>query len=429
MYQNKKIKLDLDINDIDNIINYNFEKNNYDNVIKYYNNINNNNINNNTSCNSLTNNILFIVCFSYIKLEKYHDALDILDILNISNNIQKNNTINNFNFTFNFYKEFNIKEDRFILSEQINTTNTPNTPDSINSFSLIINCLFGICYKKINNTDKSIQYFEDSNNLAKENILLNLINFININLIELYETDKLIYFDKLINLYELKNNHKKIIELYETKNMNNEINTYIQNILQDEYIFMLDNDNIEYYLDRYSIIDESDILFLLEKYTNLNKSDNIKNLFNISLEKNYSSEIKVKILFELIKKNNKKIKYCELIFDEIENLKDKSNDINNTINNVISYYNNEIYYNGMLGKDKYKKYLNKKNLDIINNNMCKFLNLYKYFDINNIKKDNCVICLNNNEIITLNCHFSHIVCYKCYSKIDKCPMCREIIYK
>ena len=61
--------------------------------------------------------------------------------------------------------------------------------------------------------------------------------------------------------------------------------------------------------------------------------------------------------------------------------------------------------------------------------MCKFLNLYKYFDINNIKKDNCVICLNNNEIITLNCHFSHIVCYKCYSKIDKCPMCREIIYK
>jgi hypothetical protein len=407
---NKKVKLDLDINDIDNIINYNFEKNNYDIIIKYYNNINN--INN----ESFTNNILFIICLSNIKLEKYHDALNILN--NIQNNIQINNS-NNI-FTLNFYKKFDIIDDRFRLFQEIN---------SINSFALLTNCLLGFCYKKINDIEKSIQYFENANNLAKENILINLSISISSNLIELYETDKVIYFDKLINLYKFKNEHTKIIELYETKNMNKEINTYIQNILHDEYIFMLDNNNIEYYLDKYSIIDDSDILFLLEKYTNLNKSDNIKNLFNISLEKNYCSEIKIKILFELVKRNNKKIKYCELIFNEIENLKDKSNDINNIIKNVISYYNNELYYNGILGKDKYKKYLEKKNLDIINNNLCKYLNLYKYFDISNIKTDNCVICLNNNVIITLNCHFSHIVCYKCYSKIDKCPMCRDIIYK
>jgi hypothetical protein len=221
------------------------------------------------------------------------------------------------------------------------------------------------------------------------------------------------------------------VELYEFKDMKNEINNYIKDIIQDEYIFMLNDDNIEYYLNKYVISDESDIMFLLEKYVNLGNINKIKNLLNISIEQNLSDSIQIEILYELLKLNNKKLKYCEQIFEIFEN-NDYSDNIKlqNTLKIIIEYYNNELRYSHRLGNQKFKKYLNNKNLDRINNNYACYLNLYKYFDFNNIKKDKCVICLKKNiEIITLNCHHTHTCCYKCYNHIDKCPLCRNNIYK
>ena len=40
----------------------------------------------------------------------------------------------------------------------------------------------------------------------------------------------------------------------------------------------------------------------------------------------------------------------------------------------------------------------------------------------------CCICLDSDKtLIMLKCHYSHIVCLKCYREIDKCPICRSSI--
>ena len=78
---------------------------------------------------------------------------------------------------------------------------------------------------------------------------------------------------------------------------------------------------------------------------------------------------------------------------------------------------------------KYPEHLNKYNLDLINNEYCKFLHLKNMFKKKTLK-DKCIICFDDeNEIIILNCHDTHIICYKCYNKINSCPLCRNIIYK
>ena len=72
----------------------------------------------------------------------------------------------------------------------------------------------------------------------------------------------------------------------------------------------------------------------------------------------------------------------------------------------------------------------KWNPDIINNEYCKYLSLKNTFKNIDSKIDKCVICLSDeNEIITLNCHNTHIICYECYTKINSCPICRDNIYK
>ena len=90
--------------------------------------------------------------------------------------------------------------------------------------------------------------------------------------------NELNYIYDLINLYKSNDSYRKVIELYEEKNMTKELNDYIKNIIQDEYMFMFDDDNIEYYLDKYVISEESDIIFLLEKYVNLGKLNEIQKL-------------------------------------------------------------------------------------------------------------------------------------------------------
>jgi len=397
---NKRIKLDLNLNDIENIITFNYEKNNYQTIVNLYQDIKNENISDYAS---------FILCLSFIKLERYDESIDVLI------NHKFNNNSNNIYVLFvKFFMLDHFLKDYTDLD-----------------FKNIREYILGYVYKKLNNIQKSLIYFKSCKNIAQEKILIFFVRHIDNEIIELYETDKNKYFNDLLNLYKLNDLHKKVIELYEFKNMNENLNSYIKDIIQDEYIFMLDNDNIEYYLNKFVISDESDIMFLLEKYVNLNKINDIEKLLNISFEQNLSDSIKINILYELIKLNNKKLKYCEQIFELFEN-NDYSNNINlqNILKIIIEYYNNELIYSHKLGNQKYKKYLNNKNLDRINNNYASYLNLYKYFDLNNIKKDKCVICLKENiEIITLNCHHTHICCYKCYNRIDKCPLCRDNIFK
>jgi Fe-S-cluster formation regulator IscX/YfhJ len=400
MSESKRIKLDLNLIDIESIISFNYDKKKYESILNLYDDI---------KYEDLSDYIYIITCLSSLKLEKYDQSIDIFSyhyFCDISDNI-----VNIFIDFFNLESFLKDKKDL--------------------DYDIIIYYVKGYAYKKLNNIEKSKKYFDLCKYKATEKILIFFVKHIENLIIELYELDKNKYFDELLNLYKFNDLHKKVVELYEFKDMKNEINNYIKNIIQDEYIFMLNDDNIEYYLNKYIIIEESDILFLLEKYVNLGNINKIKNLLNISIEQNVSTINNIKILNELIKLNHKRIKYCEQIFEIFENNNYNDNtELKNIFNDSINYYNNELRYSHRLGNINYKKYLNKENLDRLNNNFAVYLNLYKYFDEYNIKKDNCIICLKENiEIITLNCHHTHKCCYKCYYQIDKCPMCRDKIYK
>ena len=54
----------------------------------------------------------------------------------------------------------------------------------------------------------------------------------------------------------------------------------------------------------------------------------------------------------------------------------------------------------------------------------------KYLDVNNFKRLNnifeCCICFEKKEQLLLHC--GHMVCFICYDQIDKCPLCRVLIY-
>jgi hypothetical protein len=352
---------------------------------------------------------------SYIKLKKFNDVIDVI----IDNNLQNLTFVNNNNDIMDnkFYECFNINYD----------TNFKN------NIHIMINYIFGYSYKNIENTkeniEKAILYFESCLISAKENILLNLIKNIHTNLIQLYFTDKNKYFIKLKNIYEIECLHSQYIDLLIDNNLKNDANDYIKNLFRDEFALLDDDINIDYYLDKYIIFNDNDVLFLLDKYTTFKKINKIKMLLENIDNHIISKEVIIEVLYEYMKLNNDdKLKYCEIIFDEIEKIDNKNIKINDIITNTINIYNNDLYWNNKLGTLKYKKYINKKNLDIINNNYCKFLTLYKYFDINQIKIDQCTICYDKRNIIQLNCHESHIVCYKCYARIDKCPLCRDHIH-
>jgi len=407
----KRIKLDLNINDLYDIIYINYTKEKYDICIKYYENMINNNFNidYDTDCE---NNILLIIKICYIKINKYDESLNIF--------INNKKTIN---YDIQFYKVFNIQLDSiYVYNSEYN-------------IDLISDYITGYAYKFLNNIEDSIIYFDSSLYKAKENVLINLVKNISSHLIELYENNIDKYFDKLAGIYRSNNQNKKYIELLKTKNMYIDINNYIKEIIDDELNFIFDTDyDVDYYLDNYVINNESDVLYLLEKYRNFGKVNKIKDLINkinSHIDENkISQDLYINVLYEYVKVDDtERLKYCSLLFDLIEKIEIKSDKINNILNEIIEYYNTELYYSNKLGKLKYKRYLNKRNLDNINNNYCKFLNLYKYFHISKIEQDDCVICYDKKDIIKLNCHDSHIVCSHCYQYIDKCPMCRDNIHK
>jgi hypothetical protein len=406
--QSKRIKLDIDINDFYDIIYHNYLNKNYDLCIKYYENTI-------QYDNNIDNNILLIIKISYFKLNNYNESTNIF----INNkNIENDNNI----YDINFYNIFNIKSDT-------NYTHNKN---------LISTYIDGYAYKNMKNIDSSIIYFESCFYTAKESVLINIVKNISDHLIELYESNVDKYFNELKKLYQQNSLHIKYIELIKTKNMYIDSNNYIKQIINDELNFIFndnnDNNDIDYYLDNYVITDESDILYLLDKYKSFGKMNKIRDLINKTEfnnnEINFNPEIYINILYEYVRLNDtSRIKYCGLIFDLIEKIENKSDKINNILNEIIEYYNAELYYSNKLGSIKYKKYLNRRNLDNINNNYCIYLNLYKYFNIDNIEKNLCVICLDTQDIIKLNCHETHIVCPQCYKRIDKCPMCRDVIHK
>lgn len=90
-------------------------------------------------------------------------------------------------------------------------------------------------------------------------------------------------------------------------------------------------------------------------------------------------------------------------------------------------FNTIAMFNGMI-KDydliNYKQYLSQENTKKLND-MMKTYHIIKNANETVYEKEECVVCYENKEYLDLHC--GHKVCYMCYDKIEKCPLCRKII--
>jgi hypothetical protein len=415
------IQYELSIYDIYNIGNYYYKLKDYNNVISIYSKIFNND-DTNIEINKVLNTILLQLGSAYYKLNNFVKCIKLYNLIDINHIYDIEN--------YDFYEDIDIK-----LQEKNNNIN------------IIKIYLLALCSKKLMLHDDTILYFNKcisyiknkNENKSEDNILL---DYIYNHLIELYEKKQLNNFDEkeinqLLDIYKIKNKYIKVLEILKKNNNQIEINNYIKNILNDVYIFMLDNENIDEIFEYFEILTDDDIIFLAKKYHDLYKPENIKKLINNNY-KIQKLETKIIILYNLLQCDYNNIKHCENIFKIYEKLNDdeKNENILKIIESTKSYYNqlisihickNEI---NNIKFSNFYKYLDRSNLDIINNEYCKYLSLKNTFKNIESTIDKCVICLSDeNEIITLNCHNTHIICYECYLKINLCPMCRDKIYK
>lgn len=67
-----------------------------------------------------------------------------------------------------------------------------------------------------------------------------------------------------------------------------------------------------------------------------------------------------------------------------------------------------------------KKYINEQNMDNFTR-LC--IDFYDVVDDMNMNKQECCICYIETYFVTLKCH--HSICFVCYDKINKCPLCRR----
>ena len=414
-----RIQYELSIHDIYNIGNYYYKLKDYNNVISIYSKIFNYDDSNIEPTNIL-NTILLQLGSVFRNSNNFNECIKLYNLIDTNHNYDIDK--------YNFYEDIDIK-----------------SPDKNININIIKMYLVGLSTYKLILYDDAIIYFNNCITLITKNgyddniLLIHIYN----HLMEIYENKQInnlneTEINQLLDIYKFKNKYIKVLEILKNNNNQIEINNYIKNILNNVYIFMLDNtdntDNIDEIFGYFEILTDDDIIFLAEKYYDLYRPENIRKLINNNY-KIQKLETKIIILYKLLQCDYKNIRHCENIFKifEILNDSEKNENILNIIKSTKSYYNQLVSTHipkNELNNIKFLEYLDKSNLDIINNEYCKYLHLKNTFKNMDSKIDKCVICLSyENEIITLNCHHTHIICYECYMKINSCPMCRDKINK
>ena len=67
---------------------------------------------------------------------------------------------------------------------------------------------------------------------------------------------------------------------------------------------------------------------------------------------------------------------------------------------------------------------NVMDIAVINKNY-QIVNLLTKYIYSNLEKDDCQICMNNQQMITLSCHHTHRVCVCCYQFMNSCSLYRQ----
>jgi hypothetical protein len=201
----------------------------------------------------------------------------------------------------------------------------------------------------------------------------------------------------------IKNNGYNILEwaLLINKNLNIQISQCVDNELRNKLIndeYNSEKIIIDILLNYYNLYDDNDKLFKITSHGNINiikyTLDHIKNLEIRDSENN-------NLLHASAKSNNLHI--VKNVLKKFDNKRNIILQVNNFNQNVMD-------------------------IAVINKNyeIVKFLTKYIY---SNLEKDDCPICRNNQQMITLSCYHTHKVCVCCYQFMNSCPLCRQNIVK
>ena len=403
----QKISIELDTNDLINIGNYYFNKNDYKNDYKtafqYYEKLESyNDIN-----DIYYNNNLLKIGYCYRKLKKYEDAIEIYK------KIKQNDDSK---YDYDFMKDCNLDLSLCNISKNID---------------IIRDLLISYCYIKLKIYEEALEYLNKIKNRQFYNIYCIVIDFI----ILCYNQNKDRYYNELINLYiEYNSEHysdkylENILNLLKKYKTQQDINTYIKNnILNNDFEYLSNCDIIDKYFIPES---DDDIISISDKYFYSNNKDKLINLLDKLTNQNKLTNLH--ILHNIIKLISHDLKYSIQFFDIYDKISDTDKQhINQKFESVKKNFNFQILCknNLLYSEIKYKKYYDKKNLDLINNRLSEYLFLSELFKNYKIIIDKCIVCYDELQIIRLNCHDTHILCNQCYKKVESCPMCRNKIYK
>ena len=253
-----------------------------------------------------------------------------------------------------------------------------------------------ISYDFLNVYKNDVNIKSQIDSMAIQSVLINKFNFLTKSLRKCKKNLSSTNFKDYLNI---KNNGYNILEwaLLINKNLNIQINQTIDNEIKNKLINDESNNEkiiINILLNYYNLYDNDDILFKIMTFGNNNIIEYTINNIIKNLE---------------IKDNQN---------NGLLHLAAKSNNIN-TIKYVLKKFNNS--KNIILQVNNFNQ--NAINIAVINKNqeIVKILTKYIY---SNLEEDDCPICMNREQMITLSCHDTHKICVCCYQFIDNCPLCR-----
>ena len=238
--------------------------------------------------------------------------------------------------------------------------------------------------------------------------------------------------DILIKIYEKDNLYKDAAFYYIDNKLYEKANFYLKKIIENNSNNYIKSDII-YFIGSIKEFTFDDSIYKIEKFYKFSESIAGYDLA-MQIYKSVNNVQKLEIIFIIVK--NKKYtnqsdstKNYILAISIYENLNDTDKKlIQDKFDKIIDEFNIEIKnINNITNYIQYYSYFNKKNKDLHLKQFIEYIKLdliFKDFK-NNIKQDSCKICLDNSHLISLNCHQTHEICYKCYEKMSKCPYCRD----
>ena len=250
----------------------------------------------------------------------------------------------------------------------------------------------GMIYEKLNNNTEMVKYLEKAIKVDNNIITIQI-------LYKYYNTNK--NFEQMIFYCKLAIEHPHDrLAMYTLGKYCDRLEEYDKSII---YLQMAVNEGCSKSFE-----------LLLDYYTYFTETDNIIQLLKLGAQKEIPEAMReFGNYYEKQGNNNEALKYHIMGAEKNDDICiDKINDYVATTYCLTTY---------------------KKTKPWIKNNTKHKLNIalatalkFKDEDIKSVvHEDECCICLDTDYMLTFGC--DHSVCYKCYNKIDKCPLCRASI--